>query len=360
MKTVDPNNNQFTYADQKSYSVFASADYDLTDRLSGSAEVRYSWDHKSEVLDDRLLNGSPLLIAFPPGSPQAAPSGSFSNFSWGLTGSYKFTPDIMAFLRVATAYRAGGFNAQLGKPCGPGDTPGGTCNLITPPPAYDPERSIDYELGLKTAWFEHRLLLNANVYDVETSDILANLNNGIPVMMDPLDGAMFLQNAGDASQWGFELEMIGDLPLPDDQGRITTNWTVSRQEGQFTSVPQLLSLTVAPGNSLARLRPYALRGDAVYTRPLRDGWTLQASATFDGEWGGYQGADNTQILDDHAIVGARLALQSRHLVFAVRATNLLDARYHTNGSGTQITPTKGDLFRLNNPRYVEGSVTWRW
>jgi len=41
----------------------------------------------------------------------------------------------------------------------------------------------------------------------------------------------------------------------------------------------------------------------IYTKPLTGRWRLVASATFNGEWGGYQGPDGSPRLDDHEIVG---------------------------------------------------------
>jgi len=360
MTSVDPNSDLNTILDSKSYGVYGSLEFAVTDKLKLSGEARYSNDHKKGQIIALRVDGQPRYVDFPVGSPQSHPDLKFDNISWGATASYQWTPQILTFARVATAYRAGGFNSELGNPCNsPGEQPGVSCNLIDVPFTYDPEHSITYELGLKSAWLDDHVVLNANVYRIEYEDLLANLNNGIPPMMDPLNGAMFLANAGDAKANGVEIDLTVRAPLPPEVGRLTANISYEHQDGTFKQPPAFLT-TVAAGNDLARLRPNAYTGSVIFTRPLFADWSFAASVNVRHEDGGFQAAENDAILDDYTVWSGRVAVQNEHWILAVTAKNLTNERYFTNQSGTSLGNGLQDNYRLNDPRYVQAAITYRW
>jgi iron complex outermembrane receptor protein len=360
MTSVDPNSDLNTLLDAKSYGVYGSLEFALTEQLKVSGEVRHSWDSKKGEIRAVRVDGQPRYVDFPVGSPQAMPDLDFENTSWGVTGSYQWTPDILTFARVATAYRSGGFNSELGNPCNmPGEVPGTTCNLVDVPFTYKPETSITYELGLKSAWFDQHVILNANVYRIEYEDLLANLNNGIPPMMDPLNGAMFLANAGDAKANGVEIDLTVRAPLPPEYGRLSGTVSYGHQSGHFKQPPAFLT-TVQAGNELARLRDNSVTGNVIWSKPIVEKWTLIASINVRHEDGGFQAAENDAILDDYTVWGGRVAVENENWSFSVTAKNIFDERYFINQSGTSLGNGLQDNYRLNDPRYVEAAVSYRW
>lgn len=360
MTSVNPNSDLNTLLDVESYGVFGSAEVEVSDAFTLQAEARYSEDRKKGEVIAVRQDGGPRYVDFPPGSPQAEPDVKFDNVSWGVTASYRWTPDVMTFVRAATAYRAGGFNSELGNPCNtPGEIPGTSCNLIDVPFQYDPEHSITYEAGLKSSWLDRRIVLNGNVYWVDYEDLLANLNNGIPPMMDPLNGAMFLANAGDAWALGVEVDLTVRALLPPESGNLMLNVSYTHQDGEFRDPPAFLT-TVREGNKVARLRDHSVTASTLYSRPLSETLTLVASLTARHEAGGFQSAENTSILDDYTVFSGRLALETEAWSLALRAQNLFNERYFVNQAGTQIAPGILDEYRLNEPRYIEATLTYRW
>jgi len=360
MVTIDPNTNLQTVLEQRSYAAYGSLDFKLTDKLTLQGEIRYSVDNKDAVVNATLLNGQPRYVDFPPGSPQSKPSGTYEAVSWGATASYQLTDDFMGFVRAATAYRAGGFNSELGNPCNvTGEIPGTTCNLIDPPLTYDPEQSLTYEIGIKSSWFDRQLIINANVYSIEYQDLLANVNNGIMANVDPINTAMFLANAGDATAEGYEIEMSIRPQLPEGWGRLGVGVSIGHQEGEFKQPPAFLT-TLRAGNKLARLRPESGLATIVYSWPLGGDWQFTTSANYRYEKGGFQGAENSTVIDDFGIAGGRLALENDKWVFAVTGTNLNNQRYFTNQSGGELGNGLAEQYRLNDPRYLEASITYRW
>jgi len=100
-----------------------------------------------------------------------------------FTPSYKFTPDTMAYVRLASGYRAGGPNA-------------GVTGAI--PTSYQPDKTYNYELGLKTELLQHALILDASAYLIDWRNIALPL-------VDVQLATSYTGNAASARSEGIEL-----------------------------------------------------------------------------------------------------------------------------------------------------------
>ncbi|HEY3947836.1 TonB-dependent receptor [Phenylobacterium sp.] len=362
MTVQDPNVLENTHSNQHSYGFYGSAKYDLTDRLSGQLDARYSIDDKSENLFNIVIaTGAPQYPAFPPNTPQSEPQKTYYNVTADGNVSYKFTSDVLGYVRIGNAYRAGGFNVQLGVPCSsvPGGVAGTNCNLIDPPASYAPEHSVTYELGLKTAWFDRLLVVNANVYEIDFSNILANLNNGLMPMQNPLLGAMFLANAGDATEYGGEIEFDATPHLPPGWGTIEINGLIGTQEGKFKDVPPALQSAVANGAHLARIRPFSTQGTIVYKHDAFGDFHWLLLTSWASENGGDQEAANTLNLGSYTIWSGRIALEDKHWSFAVKGNNIFDRQYYVNQAGSPVNGL-GATYVPGRLSYVEAEITYKW
>jgi iron complex outermembrane receptor protein len=125
---------------------------------------------------------------------------------------YRFTPDVMAYASWGKGFKAGGWTTRL--------------SAVIPSPKdaeYGPEYSKTYEVGLKSEWFNHRLLVNAAAYYTDYSQIQLNVQQGISPVYT---------NAGNAKIKGAELEfqsVIGNTGLK-------LNGAVSYIDAYYTSV----------------------------------------------------------------------------------------------------------------------------
>ncbi|WP_380875922.1 TonB-dependent receptor [Sphingomonas sp. DBB INV C78] len=152
----------------RSKAVFGQITTPLADRLNLTAGARYTWDDKH--LDQTLPTARNL-------------DRSFDNFNWALTLDYQWPNDIMAYARVATGYKAGGFNAR-------------SINE-----GFDPEDLTSYEIGLKTELFDRRLRFNVALFhavhkDVQVGQFLAGSGGSVGITV----------NAGNAHYNGVEAE----------------------------------------------------------------------------------------------------------------------------------------------------------
>jgi iron complex outermembrane receptor protein len=165
-----------------SLAFFAHGVIALSDRLELSAGARWSRDEKDYAVELRRVAGS-----VPPSR------GVQRSEEWTPTASLAFdlTPEVLTYVTYARGYRQGGFAARfLG-------------GLPNPLPSFAPEFVDSYEVGLKSRWFEDRLVVNAAAFRTDYSDIQVNATTPV------LPG--FTLNLASAQLTGFEIEVAAEL-----------------------------------------------------------------------------------------------------------------------------------------------------
>jgi iron complex outermembrane receptor protein len=177
----------------KSYAAFGQLSYTpaFLPGLELTGGLRYTHDKKS-LSQANLSNGAALR----PGASED----SWSDLSWTASANYRVSPQLMTYARVATAYRAGGFDA------GGAGTPNG----------FDPEKVKSYELGFKADLIDRTLRVNGSAYYMDYSDLQIS-----QFVAGTSGGRTQTVNAGKASFSGFELEITA---APTDD--LTFNWNV--------------------------------------------------------------------------------------------------------------------------------------
>lgn len=152
----------------KSQAAFAQATYDLTDKLSFTGGIRYTKDTK------HLMQ----VAAF-----QRDLEASFDRFNWAASVDYQATPDILAYARVATGYKAGGFNARSSNS------------------GYNPEDLTSFEVGLKTELLDRRLRFNVAGFHMQHKDLQVQ-----QFQAGAQGSTSVTVNAGKAKYTGIEVE----------------------------------------------------------------------------------------------------------------------------------------------------------
>ena len=152
-------------------AVFANASFDFTDRFTLGAGLRFS---RNEQSFSQIVSGLLALKTNLPGH-------SAENvFDYMVSPKFKLGKDQLLYARIATGYQPGGPNIAL-----PGIPPTVKSSTVT-----------SYEAGLKSEFFDHRLLFDVAGYHISWDDIqVSKVVNG--------EGA--LVNAGKAETNGVEL-----------------------------------------------------------------------------------------------------------------------------------------------------------
>jgi iron complex outermembrane receptor protein len=130
------------------YAAFGSVEYDFTDRLTGTAELRYTYEERSvnNIRDDFFNN-------LPNGPTSYEDDWSFWDPRFILR--YQATDDFMVYGSVAKGSRSGGLNPLVSDP-----------ELVT----YDEESNWTFESGFKSTWLDNRVQLNMAAFYVDWQD----------------------------------------------------------------------------------------------------------------------------------------------------------------------------------------------
>ena len=172
-------NQPTTYAE---YAGFTDFTFHVTDRFDVQLGARESEIRQTSSETDSgpyvpIFELVPSPNVFPKLSPDE------NAFTYLVTPRLRLSSDLMLYARLASGYRAGGANFN----------PGGVV-----PSQFNPDRTQNFELGLKGDFLDRRLMVDASVYYIDWKDIQLSLTN-------PQTFAGYNANAGRAKSQGVEL-----------------------------------------------------------------------------------------------------------------------------------------------------------
>jgi len=224
------------------YAGFGEASYQVTSKLTVTAGVRgFLYTDQNTGNTTIGLN----LLGTTAGSPVTA-SSSQTGEVYKFNVSYQLTPNNLLYVEAAQGFRPGGVNQVIGLP-----------QAFTP---YQSDSLWDYEIGDKWELLNHRLFIDADVYDIEW--------NNMQVTGTTANGAFsFISNAGAARVTGVEADVTYN-PIKGLQIQATGSY----QNAELTQ-NQINADVVGAGRVGNRI-PYVpdIQGDfsIEYTHPLTD------------------------------------------------------------------------------------------
>ncbi len=172
-------------------SVFAQGTYHISNdfRILGSA--RYSNTSKSANFYEGISSG--IGLNGPPSAYTPA-SGNLSepSFDPSITAQFDARPDVMLYATWARGSKSGGFVSN---------TFGTTDSTFT----FKPERSTNYEVGMKSQFLDNRVQLNTSLFDMQFKDLQESA-------FDPTTQTFITRNAASATSRGVETT-VSWLPL---------------------------------------------------------------------------------------------------------------------------------------------------
>jgi len=181
-------------------AVFANIGWEVSDRLTVNAGLRYTDESKDQTYFRLNLDGTvnpfldPVGAANGIGSPGAL-SGNTASYSadqidYRIAVDYRFSDAFLAYASISTGFKGGGSNPR----------PFNADQLIP----FNPEKVTAYELGFKSDFLDNRVRLNGAVFFNDYTDLQ------IPVNACPGAPCAARFNAGDATVKGVELELSAE------------------------------------------------------------------------------------------------------------------------------------------------------
>ncbi|MBS0411860.1 MAG: TonB-dependent receptor [Proteobacteria bacterium] len=164
----------------KSWALFGTATYHVTDKFNVTAGIRYTNDQKNFEAD---------RITSPFGAPTTGvlrTNPKSDDVSFNVSADYQVTDDVSIYGRIAKGYRAPSIQGRL--------LFGDSISVAGKETLYS------YELGLKSYLFDHRLRANLAAFDYQVDNLQVTAVGG---------SANFnrLLNAKHAQGYGFEADL---------------------------------------------------------------------------------------------------------------------------------------------------------
>jgi iron complex outermembrane recepter protein len=296
------------YSAFKRYStdkaVFGELGYHFTPAWQVTVGAR--WFQDSQTQDNFV---SPVLMSgdLPPVDipvkERHITAPAFSTTLYKFNTSYRFTPDLMIYANVADGYRRGGVNSAPA--CGPGVTK--NC-LAEDELIFKPDRTRNYELGIKSTWFDKRLLVNADLYYVRWTDLRLFTANKF--------GVDYTVNGSQAVSKGVELQFQGELP-----GHLSLLGTFTYDDAHLTEpAPNLVSdrngtYDAEPGDRLPITSKTMGSLNLRWTHHLESGYTFAASYGVSAQGNSYSSIGlraSGEIIPGYAVHNASLDLSKNN------------------------------------------------
>jgi iron complex outermembrane receptor protein len=326
--------------DTTSYAGYVHLDYKVTDQWGLTLGGRESDDRKEFVGGQQDLNmffykiagcypynasasliGAPAnltcqqALGFPnPANPfQMYPPGenhqTFTEFTPTAGVQYHFDTDLMAYLSYAKGFKTGGWTTRLTAPLPAG----------SPAQSFGPETDNTYELGLKSEWFDRRLVVNAATFFSKYDGIQLTYQ----VATSPVT-----ENAGDAQIKGLELEV---------QSIVTNHFSLSSSVGymdaHYTQISPFAIATTGPVLPKTPRWKAALSPDLHTKAPNGGTLRLGVDYTFTSQM--FHDVQNTPLLARPNVnmvdSSASYVSPSGKATFTIGGTNITDKRYITTG-----------------------------
>jgi outer membrane receptor protein involved in Fe transport len=286
---------------------YGDVTWHATPRLSILLGARYSHDRTT------FTQTTEGLIT---GVTDFTTRGSDTPTTYLVNPSYRFSDDVMGYLRVASGFRPGGPNV-------------GVPPALGAPVTFGPDKLVSYEAGLKTSFLQRRMDLDVALFYIDWRQIQLATQQG---------AFSFLGNGGKASSRGAELSWTF-RPATGLSLWANATWTQARLEAD------------TPEGGV-----YGLKGE---TLPYVPRWNASAGADYNfplggGGWSGFVGGSysyvGTRQSDFNPVPAPRIRLPSyssldlhagvnyEHWTVQLYARNLADKRGIASISPATLDP----------------------
>jgi outer membrane receptor protein involved in Fe transport len=246
----------------KQLAFFGEMSYALTDKWSVTGGAR--WFEFDRDMFDQYQIPFGLPAQSDPDANGLTSKATDSDTTLKFSTDYHFTPDIMVYGLFSQGFRLGGRNSQRAADTG------------VVPLTYGPDYLDNFEVGLKSEWFDHKLQLNLAAFLMQWDDIQIHVGS----TSGGNNGAFFIEgniNGGKAEQKGVEFN--GSWYATD---HLNFQWNIFLASPEFTEDTFLDD--AQPGDD-----PYIAKGWTMPVSPKEKYWasvdyTFPAGLPGSGDW----------------------------------------------------------------------------
>lgn len=231
-------------------AIFGQINIHLTDKLELDLGARYSHEKKRIFEEQQIDLFTPFVLrdafntALDPvngllGLGQANQSAGWSSFDPKATLSYQATKDTFLYATFSRGFKSGGFNVGNVQP------------------AFSPEKLTNYEIGIKSDFFDRRLRVNLSAFNYDYKNLQESVVEVIQLVV---------KNATSARIRGVEAEITAQ-PVDDLRLSLNAAYLDGKFKKFFDTDPAFAGLGVQDlkGNQLPNSPKWQVGGEIGYT-----------------------------------------------------------------------------------------------
>jgi len=292
----------------KEYAGFGDVTWKFNSMFDITAGVR--WAHNEQTFSE-ITSGALT------GLGNTSGDSSEDVFTYSFAPQIHFSPDSMLYARIASGYQPGGPNLAL----------------PDVPPSVDASKLTNYELGWKAMFDDHRIMLDAAIYDIDWSNIQVSANNG---------QVSYLANGGTARSQGVEFSAVF---MPTTGLRLGLNGAYT--DAKLTEdVPSIGGLD---GDRLPSIPKWAASATLDYSFPLSGGWNGRVGGGLRYVGDSLSGVAHSPTAlpqDSYTAIDLNADVSNEHWTLRLFIKNLTDERVYTSLSALS-SPLTGEIVRVN-------------
>jgi iron complex outermembrane receptor protein len=337
-------------------------------KLAVEFGLRQTWEDRDYSYFGQVVSNTANLTqaqinALSPSAANAqlgtgAASAKDKSLSGTVGVNYNFTPAVMAYATYARGHKSKGFNLLPYNSTNP-DTGIGTAIGLGAKQNVDGESADNVEIGLKSEWFDRRLLINITAFDTKVKNYQANQAIGVGNA-----ATRFLANVGSVSSKGVETE--GELALGDlrFKGLIAYNKAIYSSFHNSVCPAQTTALVCdLTGRQVAWAPKWTASLTATYSKSLFEGTTSYIIA--ETNWRSEQNTtitlDPAANIDAYGLASLRIGTTFLNdaLDFQIWSENILNKAYYINLLG--LTKATGIVQGYpGNPRSFGATLRYKF
>lgn len=370
--------------DNRNYSFYGEATYDVTDWLHVTGGLRYTNEEKSATpnafgypgcsiellplapLDECDAVNPPAQIPLRTTSDYLVPNVeqtiSFDKVTWRVNVSADLTDELLVYATASTGFKSGGFEWRvtdtnfrtnaINNAVASGLTPEEAAAFVEQNgalPSFRPESVLTYEVGAKLELPSAGLRFNAAVFDSKYTDQIVAANAG--------GIATFQTNAAESSIRGFEVEAQW---VPTDA--LLFNFSVGHLDAKYDSLtPGALAAGLSLDDKFILTPEWSVTAGLSYNIYLAKGvltprvdFTHKSSQEFE--------AVNTIFTRDEGFekfdLGIRYKPDNADWVLGAGVNNVTDALYKVGGDANSAIGYENVIFARPRNWFLSFDYNW--
>ncbi len=357
--------DQDVFQNVKSFAAYGQGNIHLTEQFTLTVGGRWTTDKKSGTYAQA---SSPFTQTLRATEALTFPDIKESRFTYRVSLNYKPSSDLLVFANHSTGYKSGGYNSGGGTPSL--SVVDGNGNLVSTKRLFTRETVKNYEVGVKSNWWDRRVKANITLYRMDIGGFQDRAFDGV---------SFIVRNAGNLRQQGAELD-LSIAPTRD----FSISGSLAYLDSAFTDFATASNLPGLPGTQDLTGKPNTFSpewsgnvavdwGTDIGSSGMRV--AMNGNVSFiSSQFVGTVNDNNPQSLAAaYALIGARLTLSGadERWSLAVFARNLANKAYRP----LSVYQPLGGALGLNNtvfpgstanrvsagePRMFGASATYRF